>query len=178
MQNVGVNLTLEEREFAMGRLLDTQARLHGLTAGFTAVQWTFRDGEAWSALLILEHVYIVEAGSFKRIAVAPPSPDSRPERDDRVLKWVSDRSRKMAAPEAVTPQGRNTDPAALLAKFDLARERSLNWLRDPAVEPRLHAMPHPFLGLLDGYQWLLFFAQHLERHLAQIEETKAHPDFP
>lgn len=178
MQNVGVNLTPDERDFAAARLRDTLARLHGLAAGFTPAQWTFRDGEAWSALLILEHVYIVEAGSFKRIVDAPLSPESRPDRDTRVLKWVVDRSRKMTAPEPVTPQGRTTDPAALLAKFDQARERSLAWLLDPAVEPRRHAMPHPFLGLLDGYQWLLFFAQHLERHLVQMEETKAHPRFP
>lgn len=178
MQNVEVNLSQQERDFADQRLTESHARLHRLVDGFSPAQWRFREGEGWSGLLIVEHVYIVEAGAIKRLPAAPPSPEARPERDARVLKWVPDRSRKVAAPDAVTPQGRIGEPAALLAKFDHARQRSLEWLRDPAVEPRRHAMPHPFLGMLDGYQWLLFLAEHLERHLAQVEELKAHPSFP
>lgn len=178
VQNVVVNLTWEDREFAEAHLVESHARLHAQVDGLSPAQWTFRAGEAWSPLLILEHVYIVEAGAIKRIVEAPPSPESRVDRDGRVMKWVTDRSHKMTAPEAVTPQGRTTDPAALLAKFDRARLRSLEWLRDPAAQPRLHAMQHPFLGMLDGYQWLLFLAQHLDRHLGQLEELKAHPDFP
>jgi hypothetical protein len=178
VQNVGVNLTPEERQFAAARLAQSQARLHALAAGLTTAQWTFRDGDAWSPLLIVEHVYVVEAGALRAIAAAPPSAETRPERDARVLKWIPDRSRKAVAPERVVPPGRITDPAALLAKFDEARARSLEWLHDSSSQPRLHALPHPFLGMLDGYQWLLVFALHLERHLEQIEELKSRPNFP
>jgi hypothetical protein len=171
-------ITFEERELARDRLTATRDRLHAMTSGLTPAQWSYRDGEAWSILLILEHVYIVEAGALKRIASAPPSPDVKLGRDAKVMSWVTDRSRKVISPEMVTPQGRVTDPAELLAKFDRVRSGSLGWLEDPTADHRAHAMPHPFLGVLDGYQWLLFFAQHLERHLAQVEETKAHPHFP
>jgi len=33
------------------------------------------------------------------------------------------------------------------------------------------ATPHPLLGRLSFYQWLLFLAQHEERHTIQIRET-------
>jgi hypothetical protein len=34
------------------------------------------------------------------------------------------------------------------------------------------------MGELDAYQWMLFMAAHSKRHLAQIEEVKADPNFP
>jgi hypothetical protein len=178
VQNVGVNLTPAEIDFANTCLDRSKERLDEQCNDLTAGQWSFREADAWSILMIVEHVYAVEAGAMKRIVTAPPSADSKAERDALVLKWVSDRSRKVTAPEVVTPHGRTSNPAELLAKFAQVRARSLKWLNDPAVEHRAHAMFHPFLGVLDGYQWLLFFAQHLDRHLAQIAETKAHPRFP
>ena len=33
--------------------------------------------------------------------------------------------------------------------------------------------PHPVVGRLDAYQWVLFVAQHEERHRRQIESVKA-----
>jgi hypothetical protein len=33
-------------------------------------------------------------------------------------------------------------------------------------------------GPLDAYQWLLLISGHTERHLAQILEVKADPNFP
>ena len=33
--------------------------------------------------------------------------------------------------------------------------------------------PHPRLGTLDMYQWLVFLGRHESRHLAQIERTIA-----
>ena len=38
--------------------------------------------------------------------------------------------------------------------------------------------PHVTLGVLDGYQWILFLAVHLERHVEQIQEIKVTPGFP
>ena len=38
--------------------------------------------------------------------------------------------------------------------------------------------PHPEMGVMDGYQWLLLIAAHCERHTAQILEIKAMPGYP
>jgi hypothetical protein len=43
---------------------------------------------------------------------------------------------------------------------------------------RSHFFPHPFLGDLDCYQWLLFLGLHCERHVRQLEEVKEDPRFP
>jgi hypothetical protein len=33
--------------------------------------------------------------------------------------------------------------------------------------------PHPFAGIIDGYQWILFLAAHTDRHAEQIEATRS-----
>ena len=39
-------------------------------------------------------------------------------------------------------------------------------------------LPHPVLGPLDAYQWILRISAHSESHTKQIEEVKADPSFP
>ena len=106
-----------------------------------------------------------------------PAPSGmRADRDERIVGWIRDRSTKVEAPPGAVPDGRTSDPAELLAKLDRLREKTLAWLHDPAVDHRAHAMEHPFLKILDGYQWLLMIGAHMERHTAQIREILDAPD--
>jgi hypothetical protein len=66
----------------------------------------------------------------------------------------------------------------LLAAFEASRARTLDYARNGQVDLRGHAAPHPALGVIDGYQWLLFLSAHCSRHTAQILEVKAAPGFP
>ena len=34
------------------------------------------------------------------------------------------------------------------------------------------------MGVIDGFQWLLFTVGHSERHLAQLKEVKADAEYP
>jgi hypothetical protein len=84
---------------------------------------------------------------------------------------VTDRSFRIVAPDRVAP-----DPAA---------EFAAAWASLQAVRPRLLravasvdgrdlttvSAPHPILGPLNGYEWVLFIGQHEERHLGQLRET-------
>jgi hypothetical protein len=54
----------------------------------------------------------------------------------------------------------------------------MDWLERTVVDLRGFCAPHPALGLLDGKQWLLFVAAHVERHTRQILEIKEQPGFP
>ena len=44
-------------------------------------------------------------------------------------------------------------------------------MRETSEPLRDRFAPHPFAGMIDGYQWVLFLAAHTDRHAAQIEET-------
>ena len=43
---------------------------------------------------------------------------------------------------------------------------------------REHVTDSPLGMKLDAYQWVLFLAAHSERHLKQLLEVKADPNFP
>ena len=47
-----------------------------------------------------------------------------------------------------------------------------------AVDLTTIVYPHYLSGPLDGRQRLEFLRYHMERHLAQIERVRAHPNFP
>jgi hypothetical protein len=73
----------------------------------------------------------------------------------------------------VTPQpGRSADEVRALA--DKAR-RDLVELLEHQGATRLAQLryPHPYLGDLDGIEWVEFLAAHEERHLAQARTTIA-----
>ena len=54
----------------------------------------------------------------------------------------------------------------------------MDYVRTTNDDLRDHFGPHPTLGTLDGYQWILLISAHSERHTKQIEEVKADPNFP
>jgi hypothetical protein len=76
------------------------------------------------------------------------------------------------------PQGRWTEFEECLRQFEAARERSLRFAAIMQAEPRQRFLPHPFVGRLDCYQWLLLLRAPSKRHVRQSEEVKADPGFP
>ena len=173
-----MTLSTDEREFAEKLLKNSLAGLKQVVSGLTADQLGHCLEGGWTPLGILAHLYVVEVGIMRRLPNSPPPEVLRADRDLRILALIRDRSRRMVAPEPVVPDGRQTDPDELLKKLDRVREISLTWLADVTVDARAHAMEHPFLKTLDGYQWLLTIAAHMERHTEQIAEIKASLTFP
>jgi hypothetical protein len=95
-----------------------------------------------------------------------------------ILDRVPARASRVKGPAQVMPSGRWPDFEELLRQFEAARERTLRFAAVTQADLRSRAFPHPFLGPLDCYQWLLFLAAHCERHSRQVEEVKADPGFP
>ena len=68
------------------------------------------------------------------------------------------------------PQGKIAIPE-LRSRYRQARQRSLDFA-DSADQPlKQHTRPHPFFGLLNGYQWLVSIPLHNLRHNLQIVEV-------
>lgn len=83
----------------------------------------------------------------------------------------TDRGRRIVAPERVAPEP-NPDFSASWASLQAVRQRLLRAVT--SVDGRdltVISAPHPVLGPLNGYQWVLFIGQHEERHLSQLRET-------
>jgi hypothetical protein len=86
------------------------------------------------------------------------------------IETVTDR---LIAPEPVAPRA-GLGKAELLSMLGASRAQ-LRKTMDEAADvdlSRLH-FPHPVLGRIDMYQWVLFIGKHEMRHLGQIERIVA-----
>ena len=138
--------------------------------------------EAWSVDEILTHLSLVEPGVAKRIAKSVGKAKGEGlERETSVASVLGSLDgaafeilrEKQVAPEFVEPKAILSLPEALAA---LARSReSLRHAMGEADGWALETVvaPHPRLGTIDMYQWLVFLGAHERRHLAQIERTIA-----
>jgi hypothetical protein len=80
------------------------------------------------------------------------------------------RERPIRAPEPVQPRGELTASQALAALAESRRELLSALDRADGFALGQITFPHPLIGPLDLYQWVLFVGQHEARHAAQIEE--------
>jgi len=179
-------LSAEERENALKSLQATHDAFLQSIAGLSEKQWRFKPGpDRWSVAEVSEHIAISEStilGMVQgKIMTSPADPAGRAEvagKDEMVLKMVPDRSHKAQAPEFLRPTNRWATQAELIKAFEDSRKATMDYVRTTNDDLRDHFGPHPLLGPLDAYQWILLISAHTERHTKQIEEVKADPNFP
>jgi DinB superfamily len=171
--------------YAIDLLESTKISLHEAVKGLSAEQLTARpDPERWSVAECLEHIVLVEEGIFGRLQHTMQKPD---EPEKRAEIQVSDlyltkalRSRKtgISSPEPFVPTGRFGNTEATLVAFDEQRNQVIAYAKSAPGNWRTHFFKHLVFGTIDGFQTLLLFAGHGERHRKQIEEIKATSGFP
>ena len=158
----------------------SRLKLQRCVAGLDEETCSARPGGVWSITENLEHLAIVE----KRVASMLPSrlpgiepagdlKAPSPEHDLALAERIAVRIDKAQAPEPVVPSGRYPSCAQALEAFSNARQQLIGAV--PTLEPYLRGryIRHLLFGPLDGYQWILFLSAHTERHIKQIEDTKA-----
>ncbi|HYZ84788.1 MAG TPA: DinB family protein [Bryobacteraceae bacterium] len=146
-------------------------------------QWTFRCGEdQWTIAEVVEHIVMVERGISvmlqRKLMQSSPVDQVSSDLDERIRLAVVDRSCKQQTPERLNPSGKFPDGPAALEAFESTRAKTLEWFSTASDDLRRYRMPHPVLGPIDGYQWIVFVAAHAERHTLQIEEVKTASGYP
>ncbi len=179
-------ITSQERDAALKSLQATHDAFLQSIAGLSEKQWRFKPApDRWSVAEVSEHIAVSESSIFElvhgKIMAGPAMPEKRAEvkaTDEQILKMVPDRSHKVQAPEFLKPTGRWANRAEVTKAFEDARATTMDYVKTTHDDLRDHFGPHPFLGPLDAYQWILLISAHSERHTKQIEEVKADPNFP
>ena len=164
-----------------------RANLYAAVNDLSQAQLDFKPApEEWSISEILSHLQVVEKGlpklytiMLQKAAEAGLQPETEgswlQSLDDAKLEVVQ---QKMPAPERVLPK-------AGIAKAELLE--SLRQSRQAIVDAVSQAgdhdlsgvkWPHPALGEINFYQWILFIGKHEMRHLGQIEKVKSAANFP
>jgi len=172
-------ITAQEREAAVAELEGSRRRLLAAIEGVTGEQWTRRPEEGrWSIAECVEHIGSAELPRerpFASGAREQPTEEERREirkKDDYVRTFLRDRSQKGEAPERIRPRGRFATREEAIRTFEERRAANLAWVRATAEPLRDRYGAHPFAGVIDGFQWILFLAAHCDRHAAQIEEIR------
>jgi hypothetical protein len=137
------------------------------------------EPDLWSCAEVAEHLLVVErarGGSMLR-ALEQARADGRLSQDGDTTSVAGtlpaaerllDRTRRIDAPAFVLPKGELT-AAEAVAHLTAARDLTRSLLREfDGADFAAHRSPHPILGELDFYQWLVFLAVHQQRHVAQV----------
>ena len=165
---------------ALDLLVRTRQALLDRAAAIAPADWGRSPAPGvWAPADLFEHLALVERNVERHVLGIlfrePAAPELRAKvrEDDRVHRFLSNRNRRVTAPDWVTPRRKWPEREAALQAFTGARDANLAGFRAAPPEPRSYAMAHPFLGVLDGVQWGLFLGWHVERHLAQLDEITA-----
>jgi hypothetical protein len=177
-------LTQAERDRASQYLESTKANVLEATRGLSEAQWNFKQApDRWSVAQVMEHIaasedFIRDNLLKEKVMVSPSGPPGRDlkKTDEAVMAMVPDRSHKAEAPGPLVPRNRYSSPDGSIKHFVESRAMTEEYLKTtPGL--RDHVMDGP-VGKMDGYEFVLFIAAHSERHLKQINEVKADPNFP
>ncbi len=178
-------MKIEEREFVVGELARSEARLVEVVRGMKAGQVNFRTGpERWSIAEVVEHLVVWESfmlGAIRGVLEAPAEPEKQASvagRDALALGLATSRDKPLKSREAARPTGRWSDVSEMLAEFRVRRARTVEFAESVQADLRSHFFAHVTFGDLDCYQWLVVVGQHTLRHVAQIEEIKRDEAFP
>jgi uncharacterized damage-inducible protein DinB len=168
----------------IGNIQDSRAKLLAAVSGLGQEALGRRPApDQWSIGENLHHLQLIESSVTrlleKQVARAARIGLGADLAQDSVLGSldrfsIDSNPLKVAAPESVAPtrglarqdllDGLSASRAALLSEAEKADAFDLG---------RLHA-PHPVLGRMDMYQWVLYLGQHEVRHLRQIERALSH----
>jgi hypothetical protein len=179
-------LSAEERESLVKNLQTTHDGFVQSITGLSEKQWRFKPApDRWSVAEVAEHITIAESALLglvqKQIMATPAAPEKRAEvkgKDETVVKALEDRSHKAQAPEFLKPTNRWANRDELTKTFEEERKATMDYVKTTNDDLRDHFSPHPILGPMDAYQWLLLISAHSARHTKQIAEVKADANFP
>ena len=183
-------ITDREREAAVDRLTRSQQVLLEAVDGLsdTQAQWDppplpeCKSGR-WSILEYVEHLAVADGELVAlverslRKPAQPETDEQRKAREQRIRETPMPRGVNHAPP-ALQPEARFESLEQAVAAFLAARERTLEYARTTQAQLREHFTDHPVLGAMDGYQWLVANARHVESHASHIKEIRALPGFP
>ena len=171
---------LDRRAISVEKLNATREAFRNAVDGLSEAQARFKPSpDRWNVEEIVEHVAVAEHGMYVFITrLHEVSIDPHAAESAASLAGALDRkTTPLSAPERVHPKGRFGDLNGALDKFLENRERTIEFVKSCQDDLCTRIIRHP-LGLMNGQDCLTVLTYHPARHIEQINELKAEPDFP
>jgi hypothetical protein len=163
-----------DRKQILRLIAESDAALVGAVAGVSDGDARRRpEPERWSVLECVEHVVLGDDAMFARVS-AHSTPGAPPgeRREELILRGMTNRERKFAAPEIARPTGRFSSLPEAIEGFCQRRARSVAYVEQYQEDPRNRTTVHPGLGPISCHEMLLALALHPARHALQIREVR------
>ena len=163
-----------DRKQILRLIAESDAALVGAVAGVSDGDARRRpEPERWSVLECVEHVVLGDDAMFARVS-AHSTPGAPPgeRREELILRGMTNRERKFAAPEIARPTGRFSSLPEAIEGFCQHRRRSVAYVEQYQEDPRNRTTVHPGLGPISCHEMLLALALHPARHALQIREVR------
>ena len=188
-QLLGQETTTDEGELEniFERQQTNTVELQSLIFNLNSEQLQFKpDDESWSIAEIVEHIVITDRILLDRIKKAVksgPNPEHREEitiTEEDLLNIMLDRDRSGQASEILHPEGNYKSFRMAIEKFVAGQHNFREYLKEISTEKNLrnYVIDDMPFGSMDALQVALLSTAHAQRHFLQIEEVKAHGDFP
>jgi len=163
---------MPNRQFTREKLARAQHGLLKAADAIPASAWeTPPFATSWSAAQVIAHLCQVErsvVGYADRVTRNPPRPIPVLKRIHFPLALVELRIIRRKTPVPLDPE-LLAEKETMLADLRAVRERTLAFLEEMhGRDLRAYYWPHPFLGMLNFYDWFTMVAAHQIRHTKQI----------
>jgi hypothetical protein len=174
---VASTISTTERKQLLDHLAQSQQAFEQALRGVTPAQAKFKAApDKWSVMDCAEHLTKAESFLFGRVQDGLKAAVEAKSRatDDDVLDGWGTRKQKVKAPPVITPTGEWADLAAIQKEFTARRARTIQFVETTKADLRGQTC----CGGMDLYQQLLGLSAHTLRHVDQMREVKADPNYP
>jgi DinB superfamily len=176
---LGAGMTQRDREHLVAHLQMTEKWLVDEVSPLSAGQLNFRTApDRWTIAEVVQHLVIAEPTYWKLLQDGVKEAPKKLEKqatDADVLWYGIDRTRHEKTEPSKDAKGQTIDVREGLASFRKLHDMMLDYARTTDEDLRAHAVPD---WGVDAYQCLLEISTHTQRHILQIREVKADPNFP
>jgi uncharacterized damage-inducible protein DinB len=179
------SITKKERKTATKFLAESEKNAFKAVSKLSDDQLKFKPApDKWSVEECMMHIAATEKmlwGMVEGTIKAPANPEKRTEikwSDEEVMKNITDRTNKVKTFPALEPPNTGyKNLAEASASFKENRDKLIAYVKSTPDDLRNHVATLP-VGSFDSYQMLLFIGAHSNRHVEQMKEVMADPNFP
>jgi hypothetical protein len=175
-------MTDEDREHLLVHFQMTGSMLNEEVRGLSPAQLEFRPGpDRWSIRECVSHLAVAEPDYWRElkdaVKAAPDMKGKKSSNTDADIMWYGiDRVVHTKTGGGHEKVDTYKDIGAAMAKFQVLRATMIEYIKTTNDDLRAHSFGKT--EPIDSWQWMLEISTHSERHIQQIREIKADPNFP
>ena len=175
-------MTDEDREHLLVHFQMTGSMLEEEIRGLSPAQLEYQPApDRWSIRQCVSHLAVAEPDYWRELndaVKAPPDMKGKTSSNsDADIMWYGiDRVVHTKTGGGHEKVDTYKDVGEAMAKFRALRATMIDYIKTTHDDLRAHSFGKT--EPIDRWQWMLEFSTHSERHLQQIREIKADPNFP